>query len=464
MKPGSRLPSALALLALGALLGSGRVAAMDCQRAHSLVEQTICGRPELQTLDHALNWAYAESLQRHPNRKAALIAQQKAWLRQRDGCGLDDSCLQTRYIERRKVLQLGLRTQPDATDARAVRALQGALEAQRVLNAEFALETALQSFAIREGITKFVNVEGTDGTAGLTFPQSRPNGVTANEWAALQRSNIDGGGEHGMATYTLLDVDADGQRDLIMDTYVGGTGLFNAVNVLLRRRGYFRGPMPGRRPLDTTSEWEDPTDLYTLNGRGSNQWATWIRLAGRVYVAYINGTYGRDQLTLLRPTGHPSPVAGWTLQYRYALSLPALQPGPANTQPRTLSEVQLASLRMGLQQVNASETQAATGPVCPPPPGATDEQILAYQSVEPIHYSMQLVKDFPVWMGQECRVGRLVNWFGRYGKHGLALSLSVTPPGEEHKQENFQVDGRRQLVRIEGGLLKDVAAPAVAPR
>ncbi len=457
MRVTSRKTAGLALV-LGWALHGGAVqaAGIDCQRAQSQVEQAICRNPALQTLDNRLNAVYAEALQRQPERKAALLAEQKDWLRQREGCGGEAACLRTRYLARQEALLLGLSVPLDATDAQAVQALQHALEAQRALNAEFTLEKTLQSFTIREGLTTFANVEGTDSMNDAAFPTRRPAGVSVDEWAALQRSNIDGGGENGAASYTLLDLDGDGQRDLIMDTYVGGTGLFNAVNVLLRKGARFVGLVQGRRDMD------EPDDFYTLNGRGSNQRAYWIRLLGRVYVAYVEGAYGRDEVTLLRPVGHPSRVSGWTLRYRYAFSVPAQQEGQSKAEGRRLSAMQLVALRKGLEQVNEPQPQAASGPVCPPPPGATEAEAQAYQDGGPTHYSFEVVKDFPVWLGRECRIGRLVDWFGRYDEQGLALLLWVTPPGHEDRQESFQVHARRQLVGIEGGRLGSTVVPTSA--
>jgi len=69
------------------------------------------------------------------------------------------------------------------------------------------------------------------------FPKSRPKGVSADEWKALNASSIDGAAETGRTSYALLDLDNDGQRDLIVDTYAGGTGLFTYVETWRRAGG-----------------------------------------------------------------------------------------------------------------------------------------------------------------------------------------------------------------------------------
>ncbi|PVF74660.1 hypothetical protein CSC18_0014 [Klebsiella aerogenes] len=39
---------------------------------------------------------------------------------------------------------------------------------------------------------------------------------------------------NGKVSFTLIDLDGDGKRDLIIDSYVGGTGLFSYTGVLKR--------------------------------------------------------------------------------------------------------------------------------------------------------------------------------------------------------------------------------------
>jgi hypothetical protein len=64
-------------------------------------------------------------------------------------------------------------------------------------------------------MTDFSNTsEGMDNEFhDAHFPTKRPKGVSQDELAALVKSEIDGGGENGHASYTLLDIDGDGKRD-----------------------------------------------------------------------------------------------------------------------------------------------------------------------------------------------------------------------------------------------------------
>ena len=76
------------LLSLAGLAGSAgpgaRAAGIDCTKARSPTEKAICATPALMTLDRALAAAYADSLVRQPDRKAALRQELIRWLRQRD--------------------------------------------------------------------------------------------------------------------------------------------------------------------------------------------------------------------------------------------------------------------------------------------------------------------------------------------------------------------------------------------
>lgn len=94
------------------------------------------------------------------------------------------------------------------------------------------------------------------------FPTKRPPGVTSDEWRALLASGIDGGGENGSASYTLMDINGDGQRDLIIDTYSGGTGLFSYVGALRREGGKFAGA-DGLCPVPDTVKGDDRGVYYS---------------------------------------------------------------------------------------------------------------------------------------------------------------------------------------------------------
>ncbi len=94
----------LLVLGLGVALLGGAPAALaagiDCAKAHSATEHTICADAELQRLDGAVAADFDEALGATAGRvRQALQEQQKAWVHQRDQTcrGGDAECLRTSY-------------------------------------------------------------------------------------------------------------------------------------------------------------------------------------------------------------------------------------------------------------------------------------------------------------------------------------------------------------------------------
>lgn len=62
-------------------------------------ESAICDTPELHVLDRVIATAYGRALSDSPSNAAFIRGEQRGWLRQRDGCGYDISCIRERYEE-----------------------------------------------------------------------------------------------------------------------------------------------------------------------------------------------------------------------------------------------------------------------------------------------------------------------------------------------------------------------------
>ena len=78
-----------------AMLASPLAHAIDCARASTPVEQTICGNAELKAYDSYLGEAYARLKSDYTAETfAAIQRSQRRWLEQRDrACGTDVACL-----------------------------------------------------------------------------------------------------------------------------------------------------------------------------------------------------------------------------------------------------------------------------------------------------------------------------------------------------------------------------------
>ncbi len=96
--------AAVAMLLLLPLLvpAMAWAAGIDCAKAKTAVEKSICADPQLREADAAVAEAFAEALAASPD-GAAVRAGQRAWLEIRNACP-DAACLGQRLAERRAAL------------------------------------------------------------------------------------------------------------------------------------------------------------------------------------------------------------------------------------------------------------------------------------------------------------------------------------------------------------------------
>lgn len=448
-------PLLAALLALVPLAPPALAAGMNCAQAKTPTEVAICADAELLRQDSELSAIYGKLGAARPDDRAALRQDQRDWLRARNGCGANAGCLRDQYLVRVSVLQDQLRSAtayvPDETDRQALEDLRQAVEAASRNNVEFPLEDALASLSIKRGTTTFSNVRANEDDDEARFPVTRPDGVTPDEWKALQASGIDAGGENGAASYTLMDLDGDGQRDLVINSYTGGTGLFSDISAL-RRAG-------GRYAEAIDAHGNAASSLYTLNGRGSNQAGEWIRLRGRVYAAYRNSYYGVDHVHLLRPLHAVGEVPTLTIQYRYQLQVPKQQKRADKDAVRVLDDALHAGLTQALATVDAESARgdgdadnlagAPDRPLCPIPADVKEDERDRYYQYGAGHYSYETVADVAVHVGTHCYVARLIDWFGGYdAKFGLSAMMWLREPGADDGDEEISVQGKRRAIRF----------------
>lgn len=290
------------------------------------------------------------------------------------------------------------------------------------------------------------------------LPKNRPPKVSQDEWQAFTRSDIGlEDAENGIGSFTLLDLNEDGLRDLIVNRYIGGTGLYSYVSVYRRL---------GRRFVSTklvvSSAEASDMALYSINGRGSDQEADWIRINGRVYLAYRNGEYGKDELILLRAFSVPvKKVRGLVVEYRYRHTLLSHRQNieqDINKPVRMLDAKLYAAIQKGLSKI---QTQAAQEQIpiaqCAVPINLPPEKQEQYATTwfGAGHYTFDIVADFPVYEGNHCYEVRLVSFKSSYLTAGLymatALWLLRSPDSE---QEEYKVHSSRfprhvQLAYIE---------------
>lgn len=313
------------------------------------------------------------------------------------------------------------------------------------------IQAVLQGYKIRDAVSFSVSKNDSDlpGLAGF-LPKNRLLKIRRGEWIALKKSRLElASSENGSYTLTLLDLDEDGRRDLIIEAYVGGTGLFTQVHVYRRRAGQFVAP-----PSEESTEYAEK-ELYSINGRGSDQAADWVRINGRVYLAYRNGEYGKDELFLTRAFANPTHgTKGLIVEYNYQHNLPRRQQ-KINERTSTLLEpnfhaaLQKGLTRIQLQPVNLQETDFGK---CPVPENLSADEREEYASswFGAGHYTFDVVADFPVYDKNRCYMARLINFKSSYMTKNeyvpTALWLLRRPAGQE---EAYNVKTTRMARRVE---------------
>lgn len=438
---GRYIVSACALLFFQQTVASG----MDCTKAASAVEKAICADKPLYELDVQMGATYRKLMKAAPA-QAEVKKAQRQWLRERDQCGEEVSCLSQRYQDRLQVLHAqwidAEAYKPDDIDKQVMEDLQQRIREMSKENPEFALERALNSLTLGSIGSSF-SAELDEDEQPL-FPTTIPKDVTQDEWKALQASDIKGAAESGQTSYTLMDLDGDGQRDLIVETYSGGTGMFHYTETWRRSDGRFI-----RRTAEFVPQNSNDSVLFYTNDRGANQAVYLIGARGKIYFAYRNGSYGEDQVYLLNPLKVNRQVPTVSVRYDYQLTVPHTQyiedSDKAYELEPSLQKV-LAKAVTGLD-ANAGMTGQQKKPLCPIPQSAKD--IEEYYGYGASYYAIEPVADFPVIIGDDCYVARLINWFGTYDeKNGLPAVLLMRKPESEDPQRSYSVNGRRHITQV----------------
>jgi len=291
------------------------------------------------------------------------------------------------------------------------------------------IDTVLQRHADTTGLSFDIATASADGAAAAAPTQ--PAGVTAAEWQAL-RTYLGAAGtvqddvsESGNHHYTLLDLDEDGQRDLLDTAYVGGTGLYTEIAVL--RRDAAHGFLA---PPNAASEAEPATGVFSINGRGGDQALYWLRIDGRSYAAYRDGDYFQDTLTLSRPLSSQSDERSsprvLQVRYRHRHTL-APAPDPAQATPedqdaarwlarhprlRAVADRELQRLGFDAQGRQRSPDPNAR---CPVPAGIGDpEEGAQWPWRDAGHYTFDYVADLRLRHGADCYSASIVAFRSSY--------------------------------------------------
>lgn len=396
-----------------------------------------------------------------------VLSAQKQWLRQRNQCRDDLACLRDRYTERLDAVvgqweELSA-YKPDEGDLEALSQFRMAIEQNMLTDKEFPLERAIERFSVAKELASIGQRCFNAGDLG-----ERPKNVLEEEWAAFltlptyaEAINL------GCAEFSWLDVDGDGQRDLLASTF-GGNAFFEAV---LRRTGKTFNDVD--ESFKALWSMDDAAEVFAWGCKGCDQESEWVRMNGRVYRAYRNGRFGINEVFLLTPLriNHQAPriVVKYGHSLKVSVYTPETYPGTreeyeseSEQQQRLFAEtpqhkksLQSATTRI-LDRLNNPLSIRPTehsSPICPMPRGTPKEDRSMYMQYGETYYAFEAVADFPVWINKQCHIARLLSGYSYSKKDGAFAWLQVRRPDTTTEDSaSFSLTGRRFVVSVESGL------------
>ncbi|CBG89917.1 DUF1176 domain-containing protein [Citrobacter rodentium] len=339
-----------------------------------------------------------------------------------------------------------VRAQSDVdADNAALKALYDAITEQQKIDPELDLSKIAKRFPLTGQFTDFTLSYTEDSSQPTTKPSPE---ISDDEWRAFLHSNIRAYAENGQVNFTLVDLDGDGKRDLIIDSYIGGTGLFSYTGVLKRGDGAFLTVNENANDDDVGV----PGALFSENGRGANQWSQWVRINGQVYALWFNGVFGEDNIYLLRPFSTDNKVPVVTLRYHYTLDvIDSAEEGRPLTP--ALSDKDKAGLFRALDVMqdhllkDLPPDQPDTA-ICPVPEGISAEDAEWYYSGLAGHYTIETVALVPVWLNEKCYIGTVFSHHGFYD-HGVDAEVVLSSPAEKGDiVGGYAISGLRQATSI----------------
>lgn len=338
-----------------------------------------------------------------------------------------------------------IRSQSDVDmDSAALKTLRSAVERMQKITPGFDLSKITSQFPLTGQITDFRISYAEDSAPPTTKPSPE---ISDDEWRAFSRSSISADSELGYVNFTLVDLDGDGKRDLIINSYVGGTGLFSYTGVL--KRGGDKFFAVNEDPYG--DDFGVSGALYSENGRGANQWGQWVRINGQIYALWLNGIYGEDNLYLLRPFSADDKIPFVTVRYRYEYNTDSIEPReegqPLTPKLDTKDKTKLINALNKMQSMYSKNQPASysVSPICPIPDGTPPEKAENYSTGIAGNYTSEPVAVIPVWVNGECLIGSVESYFGR------EEFITLLSPKDQDIVGEFSVAGRRHVASIKSG-------------
>ncbi|WP_039054730.1 hypothetical protein [Enterobacter sp. Bisph1] len=265
--------------------------------------------------------------------------------------------------------------------------------------------------------------------------------ISNDEWQAFINTNFNAESENGKINCKLVDIDDDGKRDLIINSYVGGTGLFSYTGVLKR---------VGDKFIAINNHTDNGAHaitgaLYSENGRGANQWSEWVRINGQVYALWFNGEYDEDTFYLLRPFSKDALVPSITIFYQHEYDVLSIEPQDKgeqlNLKLNAHDKKQLIK-SLNTQEYYTKQQPHVSKPICPIPAGTLTEDVDNYRSGIAGNYVTQPIAVIPVWLNGMCFIGSVESYFGR------GEFITISAPKDLEILGTYSITGFRHIKSI----------------
>jgi hypothetical protein len=289
------------------------------------------------------------------------------------------------------------------------------------------------------------------------FPDTPPEGVTPDEWQASQSFSVDK--EDPPNSLSLLDLDGDGQRDLIISNGWDSEFTSYTSTWAVRRKG---------NTFDAITPFSDDLRHALFTTGDNNTTAYWIRLHGRIYAVSRARGYGDDKIYLRRPFVSNYEMPMLTVRYHYQLSVPVEKIKETEDErldglkkETALGDEKLSDVLTTALQSMSDKTPSLDipkTPLCPIPASVKGDDRKRYYALytvpepecgdscgwDPLD---GVVGDLSIQAGNKCYIGRLHSK-GIYDANGLVdTEIGMWMPGKKDEWE-FEVRGTRKAVSV----------------
>ncbi len=292
---------------------------------------------------------------------------------------------------------------------------------------------------------------------------ARPSNVPEKDWlrfvhfwTAEIHSNYHS--ENGNFQFSLIDLNEDGERDLVIRNYIGGTGLYSQVSFF--RYATDNNNFTAVEPMNKNEDFG-----FSINDRGGDQDVYLLKINNKSYIGYRDSYYVIDKFTLYRLNSlqaDKTPLHELQIYYRYThQAIPdenTAESQNINFSPKNRQLIPSINRYFATHKLIRNNPKQAVKR-CPIPKQAEKKlKKEGYSNKEiktiwpwngPGHYTFETPVDFPIYIQNTCYSARIINYLGggsissRY-KISCTLQLTDSPLNENIE---FALDTKRHFIK-----------------